>query len=70
MAGIGDHHIQLLDVVGRFEVFDGGGSIGFAGAIDFHDDELAVLPFGKVLKRFGAVGVGIADGSDDGGLWP
>ena len=70
VTGIGDDHIQLLDVVGRLQIFHGGGSIGFAGAVDFDDDQLAVFALRKVVQGFGTGAFGISDSSDDGGFWP
>lgn len=68
MTGIGDDYIQLLDVVGGLQILHGVGSIGFAGAVDFDDDKLAVFTFWKVVKGFGTGASGITNRGDDGGF--
>lgn len=68
VTGIGNDDIQLLDVVLGFQILNGGGSIAFNGAVDFHDDDLAVFAFWKVVKRFGTGAFEITYSSDDGGF--
>lgn len=69
MAGVGDHHVQLGYVVRGLQILDGAGGIGFIGAVDFGQDQLAVFAFGEVMKRFGPLAFGVAHGSDDGAFW-
>ncbi len=67
-AGVGDDGVDVRDAVGGGEGGDGGLGVGLGGGFDLEEDDFAAGGGGERGECLGFLGVGVADGADDGGV--